>query len=141
MARFKPKIPSRLGLLDPKAAERAVLEAGEEAAHRIADRITDQLRGWRHRPQFSVRRHGYTWQVTTDDEIFVYQDEGTDGPYTIRPRRKRALFWKGARHPVRRVRHPGLKPQDFTGKAVQGGQNDFRELLEDELRAIQRTAR
>lgn len=141
MARFKPIIPSRLGALEPRAAERAVLESGEEAAHRIVDRIKKQLRGWRHMPKFTIKRRGFTWEIRTDDEVFGFQDEGTDGPYTIRPRRKRALFWRGARHPVRAVRHPGLKPQDYTGKAARAGQQDFKELLEEELRAIQRTAR
>lgn len=28
-------------------------------------------------------------------------------PHEIVPRTRRALFWKGAPHPVRRVRHPG----------------------------------
>jgi hypothetical protein len=38
--------------------------------------------------------------------------EGTR-PRVIVPRRAKALFWKGARHPVRSVRHPGSKGQPF----------------------------
>lgn len=34
-------------------------------------------------------------------------------PHVILPRNKQALFWKGARHPVRRVQHPGTKPNQF----------------------------
>ena len=33
--------------------------------------------------------------------------------HEIRPRRKRALSWRGARHPVRRVWHPGTRAQPF----------------------------
>lgn len=141
MAVFKPKIPSRLGLLDPGAAERAVINAGNTAAVQMTKRIQQQLRGWKHQPSFTVKRSQFVWRIRTDDPVFLYQDEGTDGPYLIRPRRKRALYWRGARHPVRSVRHPGLKAQDFTGRAAQAGQNDFKAALEAEERAIQGRAR
>lgn len=42
--------------------------------------------------------------------IFVH--EGTN-PYTIRPRLKKALWWPGALHPVKKVRHPGIKANKF----------------------------
>jgi len=42
--------------------------------------------------------------------IFVH--EGTTAR-TIKPVRKRALYWKGARHPVKSVRHPGNKANPF----------------------------
>lgn len=140
MARFKAIIPQKLGLLDPRVAERAILEAGDEAAEVMVHRFQAILRKWKHKPKWTIKRKGFTWSVTTDDEVFHYQDEGTDGPYTIRPKRKRALSWKGARHPVRRVRHPGLKAQDFTGTVQEQARNDFKELLEEEFRAEQRRA-
>lgn len=34
-------------------------------------------------------------------------------PHLIRPKRAKALFWKGAKHPVRVVRHPGTKANAF----------------------------
>ena len=37
----------------------------------------------------------------------IHQLGGRTPPRTIRPRRKKALFFPGARHPVRSVRHPG----------------------------------
>ena len=37
----------------------------------------------------------------------IHQFGGRTPPRTIRPKRKRALFWPGARHPVRKVNHPG----------------------------------
>lgn len=46
--------------------------------------------------------------------IFVH--EGTS-PYTIRPKAKKALWWPGARHPVRSVRHPGIKANRFVERA------------------------
>lgn len=37
----------------------------------------------------------------------IHQFGGKTPPRTIRPRRKKALFWPGAAHPVASVRHPG----------------------------------
>ena len=34
-------------------------------------------------------------------------------PHTIRPRGKKALYWKGAKHPVKSVRHPGSKAKPY----------------------------
>ena len=39
-------------------------------------------------------------------------EEGTR-PHTIRAKNKKALYWKGARHPVRSVRHPGSKAKPY----------------------------
>lgn len=37
----------------------------------------------------------------------IHQFGGRTPPRTIRPRTKQALYWPGARHPVKSVRHPG----------------------------------
>lgn len=37
----------------------------------------------------------------------IHQLGGRTRPHPIRPRRKKALAWPGARHPVRGVQHPG----------------------------------
>lgn len=38
-----------------------------------------------------------------------YLEEGTP-PHEIRPRNKKELYWPGAKHPVKKVNHPGSKP-------------------------------
>lgn len=43
-------------------------------------------------------------------------------PHTISPRTKKALYWSGAAHPVRSVRHPGTAAQPF----LTDGLNDAR---------------
>lgn len=54
---------------------------------------------------------------------FVHDGTGLFGPkkrrYTIRPKSKKALFWPGARHPVKEVIHPGIRPQPFLADAVE----------------------
>jgi len=47
----------------------------------------------------------------------LYVHEGTR-PHIIRPRTKKALFWKGAAHPVKLVHHPGTKPNRFLSEAA-----------------------
>lgn len=39
-------------------------------------------------------------------------EEGTR-PHTIKARGKRALYWKGARHPIKSVKHPGSKAKPY----------------------------
>ena len=50
--------------------------------------------------------------------------DGTS-PYTIRPRSKKALYWQGAKHPVKSVRHPGIKANPFMEK---GGLKSITEI-------------
>lgn len=42
-------------------------------------------------------------------------------PFTIRPKTKKALFWKGARHPVARARHPGWRGDPWLRRAADKG--------------------
>lgn len=37
-----------------------------------------------------------------------FLEEGT-APHVIRPKNKKALFWAGAAHPVKKVNHPGTR--------------------------------
>jgi len=39
----------------------------------------------------------------------IHQFGGGTRPHTIRPRDRKALYWPGAKHPVKSVRHPGSK--------------------------------
>lgn len=39
-------------------------------------------------------------------------------PHEIRPRRKQALWWEGAAHPVARVSHPGTQARPFLYRAL-----------------------
>lgn len=40
------------------------------------------------------------------------------GPFEIRPATKKALYWKGAKHPVKRIRHPGYKGNPWMKRTV-----------------------
>lgn len=47
----------------------------------------------------------------------VYVHEGTR-PHVITPKAGKALFWKGAAHPVGSVKHPGTKPNRFVPRIL-----------------------
>ena len=57
-------------------------------------------------------------------------------PHLILPRTRRALFWPGAGHPVRRVNHPGTKPNPFPQRAVAQAVPALRLILIGEGRQI-----
>lgn len=53
---------------------------------------------------------------------YVHEGTGLYGPYKqgwiIKPRRKKALYWEGARHPVKKVFAKGQRPNPFFTKAI-----------------------
>lgn len=50
----------------------------------------------------------YTIYVSHGVQYGGYLEEGTP-PHIIRPQNKKALYWRGAAHPVKQVNHPGTK--------------------------------
>ena len=61
----------------------------------------------------------------------AYVLQGT-APHEIEPRTRRALFWPEADHPVRRVHHPGTKPNPFPEEA----RADIEQVIRDEWQSI-----
>lgn len=52
----------------------------------------------------------------------TFLEEGTK-PHVIRPKNKKALYWRGAAHPVKKVNHPGTKARPIvlpTAKKYKG---------------------
>lgn len=50
---------------------------------------------------------GLTGTVHTSNVKYAPWVEKGTRPHTIKPKRKKALYWQGAGHPVRIVHHPG----------------------------------
>lgn len=63
----------------------------------------------------SVRREGHRVYVGTDH--WAHVEYGTE-PHLIEARYKKALWWPGAHHPVRRVHHPGTPAQPYIRPAL-----------------------
>ena len=62
--------------------------------------------------------------------------DGT-GPHVIRPKAKRALFWPGARHPVRGVHHPGTRANPFLTNALNASRSKIEGYFAAAARAIE----
>ncbi len=69
--------------------------------------------------------------------IFVH--EGTR-PHTIFPTRKKALYWKGALHPVMSVQHPGTKANRFMERGLDNAkpkvEATFKKVIDKTLKKI-----
>lgn len=92
-------------------------------------------RSWRHKPSWQVERKGDESNIVTDDEIFIYQDKGTK-PHPIVARKKRALYWAGANHPVKRVNHPGTKAQHYSDKIAAAMQKHYKRIMDEQIKAV-----
>lgn len=85
-----------------------------------------------------ARVSGLTGEVGPNLSITPYAlfvHKGTKS-YIIRPRIKKALFWPGARHPVKMVRHPGIKPNPFVERTVKEIENPINMIFQNHIRNI-----
>ncbi|GAA4082704.1 HK97 gp10 family phage protein [Actinomadura miaoliensis] len=97
-------------LLRPRLrrAENRLAEMVAEDARRFVPIDSGEL-------QSTIQARGNRVYVGTDYWHIV---EFGSRPHTIYPRAKKALYWRGAAHPVHRVRHPGTPAQPFMRPAL-----------------------
>lgn len=88
---------------------------------------------WKHKPAWTIERKGDDESdIVTDDEVFAYQDKGTK-PHPIVARKKRALYWKGAAHPVKRTNHPGTKAQHLSDKIAEAMTKQYKRIMDEQM--------
>jgi hypothetical protein len=65
--------------------------------------------------------------------IAPYADWVIDGTraHTIIPKNARALYWKGAKHPVKKVHHPGTKGNPFVDRSINSIQSEITKKISD----------
>ena len=54
--------------------------------------------------------------------------------HIIRPKNKKALYWKGAKHPVKQVNHPGSKAKPYLIPAFNQEKDQFLEKLKEVIK-------
>ncbi len=70
------------------------------------------------------RRPSYAMgAVGSDSEVARHLEFGTK-PHVIVPKNKKALYWPGAAHPVKKVSHPGTPPYPFLRPAYDTKKNE-----------------
>ena len=67
---------------------------------------------------------------TSNVKYAVMVEKGTKA-HVIRPKNKKALYWKGATHPVKKVNHPGSKAKPYLIPAFEKEVPYFVEKLKD----------
>lgn len=130
----------KLTAIAPKGRSLAARAAGVERALNATAQETRSALGsvvasWQHAVRFEISGSGPGERViSTDDEIFAYQNDGTE-PHTILPRQKRLLRFQAGGGTVfaRRVRHPGTKAQQWTISIAARMQRRLAERIQQEL--------
>jgi hypothetical protein len=88
----------------------------------------------------TLRRSGTITDSRSRQSVFIsfntpYAAIVHDGsePHEILPVKKKALYWKGAAHPVKRVLHPGTKPNPFLTRTVEKRLDNVGGYIQDEV--------
>lgn len=123
--------PGTLSAAKYKRAVKQAIGIAETAGLQEARAVS---RKWQHKPAWSIDRKGeYESNIVTDDEIFGYQDKGTK-PHPIAARKKRALYWAGAAHPVKRVNHPGTKAMHYSEAIAERMQTQYKRIMDEQIK-------
>jgi hypothetical protein len=70
-----------------------------------------------------IHSGGLTAVIQPNVDYAYWVHQGTRS-HVILPKNKKALYWKGAEHPVKRVNHPGTKPNPFMVRGVERYENE-----------------
>jgi hypothetical protein len=65
----------------------------------------------------------------------VYVHEGTSA-HIIKPVKKKALYWKGAAHPVKSVQHPGTRANPFMKRGVSRSEGQIQFIFQRAINNI-----
>lgn len=57
-------------------------------------------------------------------------EEGSP-PHVIKPKNKKALYWRGANHPVKQVNHPGTKGKPIIAPTIEANIDNIKDTILD----------
>ena len=78
-------------------------------------------------------RRGMTATVHTSNIKYAVMVEKGTKAHIIKPKNKKALYWKGATHPVKQVNHPGSKAKPYLIPAFEKEKDQFLEKLKEAI--------
>ncbi len=123
MARIKVTFtPNRRGVREAGRSESMYREL-ERRGQQVIDRaqLTAPVKSGDYKRAFRMTRTRIRGlaavQIINDDPKAAWIEHGTR-PHVIEARNAAALFWEGARHPVRRVNHPGTPAMHILRNAL-----------------------
>ena len=74
-------------------------------------------------------------RIGSTDKKAPFFEFGTR-PHVIKPKNKKALFWQGARHPVKLVFHPGTPPYKVLAGAAEKTLRNIDRVVAESMRRI-----
>ena len=72
--------------------------------------------------------------VHTSNVVYAIGVEKGTRPHTIKPKNKKMLYWQGASHPIKQVRHPGSKAKPYLIPALEAEKPKFLQNLKEAIR-------
>lgn len=100
---------------DEKKIQKLLKNTGMKIEARAKDNLTNNKSvdtGHLRRGIGNFRR-GMTVTVHTSNIKYAVMVEKGTKAHIIKPKDKKALYWKGATHPVKKVNHPGSKAKPY----------------------------
>ena len=79
-------------------------------------------------------RRGMTVTVHTSNVKYAVIVEKGSKAHVIRPKNKKALYWKGSKRPVKLVNHPGSKAKPYLEPALESEKDKFIENLKEAIK-------
>ena len=73
-------------------------------------------------------------EVHTSNVVYAIGVEKGTRPHTIKPKNKKMLYWQGASHPVKQVRHPGSKAKPYLIPALEAEKPKFLQNLKEAIK-------
>ena len=70
---------------------------------------------------------------TSNVKYAIIVEKGSK-PHIIRPKNKKALYWEGAKRPVKMVNHPGSRAKPFLIPAFESEKDKFIENLKEAIK-------
>ena len=70
---------------------------------------------------------------TSNVKYAIIVEKGSKA-HVVRPKNKKALYWKGATHPVKQVNHPGSKAKPYLEPAFESEKDKFIENLKEAIK-------
>ena len=78
-------------------------------------------------------RRGMTATIHTSNIKYAAMVEKGTRAHIIKPKSKKALYWKGATYPVKQVNHPGSKAKPYLIPAFEKEKDQFLEKLKEAI--------
>jgi HK97 gp10 family phage protein len=120
---------------DTKKIQKVLKNAGMNIEAEAKDNLTsnNSVNTGHLRRSIGNFRRGMTVTVHTSNVKYAVIVEKGSKAHVIRPKNKKALYWEGAKRPVKLVNHPGSRAKPFLIPAFESEKDKFIENLKEAI--------